>query len=255
MFPTDLHEVPTSLLASTLTGWRGTNAFRPVDRQPEMPLELYEFEGCPECRLLREALTELDLDVLIRPCPIGGRRFRPAVRKLGGKAQLPFLVDPNRGTHGYGSAGIVADLAETYGATVPGERGPIRQLRLIGARLARDVRRGRGVRARPSRAPGQPLELYSFESSPYARRVREVLSELQLPYLLRNTGKALWQDLGPPWLRARLFPDLPVTGRNRLRLQALTGRVQVPYLVDPNTGIAMYESADIVAYLEAQYAR
>lgn len=27
----------------------------------------------------------------------------------------------------------------------------------------------------------------------------------------------------------------------------------VPYLVDPNTGKAMFESADVVAYLDATY--
>jgi glutathione S-transferase len=27
----------------------------------------------------------------------------------------------------------------------------------------------------------------------------------------------------------------------------------LPYLVDPNTGTAMYESADIVRYLEREY--
>ena len=49
--------VSTSLLASQLRGWRGTNAFRPAQRQPEKLLELYEYEGCPYCRLVREALT------------------------------------------------------------------------------------------------------------------------------------------------------------------------------------------------------
>jgi glutathione S-transferase len=32
------------------------------------------------------------------------------------------------------------------------------------------------------------------------------------------------------------------------------GRIQVPYLVDPNTGVQLYESAAIVDYLEYQYA-
>ncbi|MCU0756368.1 MAG: glutathione S-transferase N-terminal domain-containing protein [Xanthomonadales bacterium] len=252
---TTLLDVPTALLASTLSGWRGTTAFRPAIRQPEQVLELYEFEGCPYCRLVGEALTEMDLDALIRPCPKDGKRFRPRAQKLGGKLQFPLLIDPNTGSQHYESADIVAYLAATYGGSVLGETGLLRQLRLGGGQLARAVRRGRGVRARPSRAPKQPLELYSFESSPFSRRVREVLSELELPYLLRNTGKALWQDLGPPSIRTRLFPDLPVAGRNRLRLQALTGRVQVPYLIDPNTDTAMYESTDIIAYLESRYAR
>ena len=46
---------------------------------------------------VREALTLLDLDVLIYPCPKGGTAFRPRVRQLSGKEQFPFLVDPNTG--------------------------------------------------------------------------------------------------------------------------------------------------------------
>ena len=48
-----------SVLASSLAAWRGTSAFG-SRLQPELPLELYEFEGCPYCRLVREALTEMD---------------------------------------------------------------------------------------------------------------------------------------------------------------------------------------------------
>jgi glutathione S-transferase len=32
-----------------------------------------------------------------------------------------------------------------------------------------------------------------------------------------------------------------------------SGKMQVPYLVDPNTGAALFESAEIVAYLERSY--
>jgi glutathione S-transferase len=35
---------------------------------------------------------------------------------------------------------------------------------------------------------------------------------------------------------------------------ARSGKMMVPYLVDPNTGTEMFESADIVAYLDATYA-
>jgi glutathione S-transferase len=121
--------------------------------------------------------------------------------------------------------------------------------------LAGLSRLGAGSRARPSRAPKRPLELFSFESSPYSRRVRELLCELELPYLLRSTGKARWQDLGPPGLRKTLFPDLPVTGRTRQELLERAGKVQVPYLVDPNTDTAMFESDAIRAYLIDTYAR
>ena len=121
--------------------------------------------------------------------------------------------------------------------------------------MAAAARLGAGARARPSKAPRKPLELFSFESSPYSRRVRELLCELELPYLLRSTGKAGWRDLGPPIVRATLFPDRPVEGRNRTELLARAGKVQVPYLVDPNTGKAMFESEAIRTYLLATYSR
>jgi len=246
-------DVLSSTLASTLRFWRGTNA-RGAARQPARPLQLYEFEACPYCRLVREALTELDLDALIYPSPHGGKRFRPKVAKLGGKQQFPFLVDPNSGETMFESADIVDYLYRSYG----GRRAPPRLLRPLDVStsvLASIPRLGAGARVRASRAPKRPLELFSFESSPYSRRVRELLCELELPYLLRSTGKARWQDLGPPVVRATLFPDLPVSGRNRTELLARAGKVQVPYLVDPNTGTAMFESTAIRAYLQQTYAK
>jgi len=51
--------------------------------------------GC--CAQVREALTLLDLDVLIYPCPKGGPTYRPKAQQMSGKAQFPFLVDPNTG--------------------------------------------------------------------------------------------------------------------------------------------------------------
>ena len=249
--------VGSSLLASSLRGWRGSAAFRSRTRQPEQPLQLYEYEASPYCRLVREALTELDLDVLVLPCPRGGTRFRPQVAERGGKLLFPYLVDPNSGREMHESAEIIDYLSATYGGRRRAARGLRRQAAVGGAFLAAVARRRvsgfRGYAARPSRPPDQPLELYSFESSPYSRLVREVLCELELPYLLRNTAKARWEDMGPPQVRNRLFPDTPVEGRNRLRLKELTGRLQVPYLIDPNTGTAMFESARIVEYLERTY--
>ena len=42
---------------------------------------------------------------------------------------------------------------------------------------------------------------------------------------------------------------------NRDRLFALTGRFQAPYLQDPNTGVSMFESGDIVKYLNVAYTK
>jgi len=249
----DTVDVLGSTLASTLRFWRGTNARGSV-RQPAKPLQLYEFEACPFCRLVREALTELDLDALIYPSPHGGRRFRPKVAQLGGKQQFPFLVDPNTGESMYESGDIIAYLYRTYG----GRPAPTRLLRTVDVTtsvLASVPRLRAGSQARPSKAPKRPLELFSFESSPYSRRVRELLCELELPYLLRSTGKARWQDLGPPILRAKLFPELPVVGRTRAELLQRAGKVQVPYLVDQNTGIEMFESQAIREYLLDTYAK
>ncbi len=248
--------VTSSLLASQLRGWRGTMAFRPAKKQPPKPLELYEYEACPFGRLVREALTELDLDAMIYPCPKGGTRFRPKALKLGGKQQFPFLVDPNTGRSLYESADIVEYLRTTYQGRIRVAQGLRRQLALglsFAASGLRGAGRTRGMHARPSRAPVKPLELFSFEASPYSRLVREVLCELEIPYLLRNTGKGAWTDLGPASFRDNLFKGPKGTGRNRKVLEQRTGRVQVPYLIDPNTGTEMFESADIIAYLEKTY--
>src|SRR5438094_860685 len=99
------------------------------------------------------------------------------------------------------------------------------------------IRLGRGVFPRVTaerrRDPARLLELYDFEACPYCRKVREVLSELDLDYLVRN---------------------LPKGSPKRAELTRRGGKMQVPYLIDPNTRREMYESDDIIAYLEGQYA-
>lgn len=244
----------TSSLASSLRGWRGTTAFHPAQRQPEKPLELYDIEACPYCRLVREALTEFDLDALIWPCPVGGQRYRPRCEELGGRQQFPFLVDPNTGRQLYESADIIDYLAATYERPAPRTGSLRRRLAVATSLAASAVRYGHGRKARPSRAPEQPLELFSFESSPNVMPVRERLCELELPYLLRNTGKGRWSDMGPPAVRDQLLHAPVDTTRNRKLLFERAGRVQVPYLIDPNTGVEMFESTDILAYLDKTYA-
>lgn len=250
-------KVVSSVLASSARGWRGSLSFRPTTRQPEQLLKLYEYEASPFCRFVREALSEMDLDALILPCPQGGKRFRPEAVALSGKSLFPFLVDPNTGRSMLESADIIDYLGETYGGQLRAPRGVRRGGAIVASALAssfRAVPTVRGVKASASRAPAEPLELFSFESSPYSRLVRERLCELELPYVLRSTAKARWEDVGPPWIRATYFPTLPVEGRNRLRLLELEGKVQVPYLIDPNTGVSMFESEGILKYLDATYA-
>lgn len=243
-----------SVLTSTAAGWRGTAAFKPAQKQPAQPLELYDIEMSPYCRLVREALTELDLDVLIYPCPKLGRRFRARAVTLGGKEQFPLLVDPNTQTTLYESADIIEYLGTTYGGRTHKTRGLARTGALASSIAASLAQAGRGLKARPSKAPAKPLELYSFEASPFSRLVRERLCELEIPYLLRNTGKGTPRDMGTPGVRDKLWKAPKGTTRNRKALEAREGQVQVPYLIDPNTNTAMFESADILAYLDRTYA-
>lgn len=221
-------DVASAWLASVIRLGAGMTA-RARGRQPERPLELYEFEACPYCRRVREALSALDLDAMIYPCPRGGR-FRDVVIARGGKAQFPYLADPNTGKELYESADIIRYLADTYrGGAAPRSLG---LLGIANGALAAAVRPGKGRKVRPAKAPGAPLELWSFEASPYCRIAREALNDLEIPYLLHNVGKR---------------------SAGREAFVARSGKMMVPYLADPNTGREMHESADIVRYLEATY--
>ncbi|APR87790.1 Hypothetical protein A7982_13139 [Minicystis rosea] len=224
-------DVATSHLASVLRFGAGWTA-RPGRKLPEAPLVLYEFEACPYCRKVREALTTFDLDAVIYPCPRGSR-YRDVVKAKGGKLQFPYLVDPNTGSALYESDDIIRYLAETYGdgrVPIALSLGP---LTTATSGLASLARTGRGSEATPATEPAQPLELWSFEFSPYCRIVREALAELTLPYRLHNVGRH---------------------SASRAAFREMSGKMMVPYLVDPNTGVRMFESADIVAYLERTYA-
>jgi len=245
-----------SVVSSQLGMWRGAAALPSVvhNQQPAQRLRLYDMEGCPYCRVVREAMTALHLDVDILPCPKGGTRFRAEAERLGGKALFPLLQDPNTNTVMYESADIVAYLFRTYAnRDVPKPYQP--SVVLPAMRTVATVVRGlRGLRVRPSKAPAQPLELWSFEASPYARLVREYLTELEIPYVLHNIGKERWQDIGPAVLRLKPGPYQPVESGKRAVHFARTGHMQVPYLEDPNTGVKMLESAAIIDYIERTYS-
>ncbi len=245
-------EVLRSLAASALQQGRGI-ASKGHAKLPQEPLELYDMEGCPYCRLVREALTDLDLDALIFPCPKGGDRYRPLVERLGGRQQFPYLMDPNTGAALYESADIIDYLYREYGGRPAPRRWLVRSLRTAAAVSASLPRATRGLRAQRSQTPEQALELFSFEASPYARLVRERLTELQLPYRLYQCGRDQWQDWVLPPVRRRLMDDYTPSQRNRVALMKRAGRIAIPYLVDPNTGTELFESADILTYLDQTY--
>jgi glutathione S-transferase len=203
-----------------------------LGKRPTKVLELYEAEGCPFCRKVREALSILDIDVVIHPCPEGGTRFRAKVEEHLGKLALPFLIDPNAGVELSDSDTIVRHLFESYGdGTVPLTlRSP--SVTDLTSKLASRIRGGRGMHVEPSKNPGELLELYGYEASPYCRIVREVLSVLELPYRLHNV--------------ARESPK-------RAAFIELAGKMQVPLLVDRAHDVKLFESRAIVRYLEERY--
>ena len=242
----------TSLLATTVRGTSGI-ACEPAAVQPVELLQLFDIENCPYCRLVREALTELNLDVEIYPCPKSGERFRPEAEERGGKAQFPYLVDPNTGVEMYESLDIISYLFETYAKRPLPLKWRAGGLQKFGSMLASAPRLRRGMEARPGREPEYLLELYSFESSPYARPVRELLCELEIPYILRNCGRTDLQDWILPPVREALKIDHKSQLQNRRALQLEEGKVSIPYLYDPNSDQGMFESAAILDYLQQEY--
>ncbi|MFW5968035.1 MAG: glutathione S-transferase N-terminal domain-containing protein [Persicimonas sp.] len=227
-----------SLLVSLARGGRGLivtayNQAHPP--RPDEPLELYQFEACPYCRKVREVMSELDLAYISRASARGATTNRRRLEARGGKRQCPYLVDPNTGEEMYEAEDIIDYLVDTYGDG----RNPVARLlspmntasaavasalRPRGGRVAKDVR------DRPQ--PDELLVLYNFEASPFCRKVRETLDELGLDHLVKNVAK-----------KSKRRPELIERG----------GQMMVPYLADPNTGEEMYESDDIVAYLEETY--
>lgn len=206
-------DVVTAWTASVLRLGAGLVASS-IGPRPERPIELYEFEACPFCRKVREALTMLDLDAMIFPCPKGGPTYRPEVQRRGGKLQFPYMVDPNTGDEMYESRAIIEHLYAHYGDR-KAPRWLASGLTVPLGSLASAVRLARGHRYHPARRPEQPLELYSFEASPFCRIAREALCELELPYLLHNVGKR---------------------SPSRAAFRERSGRMMVPWLSDPNTG-------------------
>jgi len=201
---------------------------------------LYEFEGCPFCRKVREQISILDLDVIIYPTPretlqaygvVKDSRFRPVVMQKGGKAQFPYLIDENTNTSLYESDEIINYLWKTYGGSAVRPKPPHRTTLFFGA-LLRPLTHMGALRI-PSKNPEEPLVLYAYESSPGSRMVREALCVLELPYQLKTVA------IGSP---------------KRKELARLTGGGDlIPFLVDPNTKFESASVNGILTYLYKQY--
>jgi glutathione S-transferase len=253
-------KVIQALASSLMAGGRGVSGTA-FPKQPEKSLKLYEFEGSPFCRRVREVLTLLNLDYEVYPCPKGGQKYRKIVKEKGGKRRFPFFIDENTGTEIYESQAIIDYLFKHYGKTGTTPKKFAHYPKVPVVALAGTIVNGaRGVWINPKikdrAAPAQLLELWGFEASPFTRIVRGVLSELELPYVYHNVAKERWQDMGPAVLRFKPGKYEALPGGKREKIVAVMGRdIQVPYLIDANTGVKMFESADIVKYLNQQYGQ
>lgn len=77
------------------------------------------------------------------------------------------------------------------------------------------------------------LELYQFESCPFCAKVRQTLSDLHIDYICRNIPRDAEEK--------------------RKQFIKLTGKMQVPCLVDKDKDLIMFESDDIIEHLEKKY--
>jgi carotenoid 9,10(9',10')-cleavage dioxygenase 1 len=233
--------------------FKGTNS----TLEDSLPfLTLFEQEGCGECRRVREAISILDMPCMLRPCPQGAIRNRSEAAAAQmeshvgnedkgdhfsiGDAELPYLEDRRTGAKLTGADHIIHYL---FGEYLDGARPPemITQAAKAFAQIAVDARGAQDGSApadafysRPSRVAGRPLQLWAYEASPFCALVRETLSELEISYVLQPCAR------GSP--------------RRTQLMQRTGGTFQVPYLEDPNTGVAIFESAAIIEYLRSRYA-
>ena len=227
--------------------------------RPKKLLKLYEYEGCPFCRKVRETLCVLDLDVIIYPCPretfksygfIKDSRYRKEAKKLSGKAQFPLLIDenPSQNVIILESDKIIDYLWTTYGdkaTLIPSYWFGTTQISFIFLLISSILRSfpENGLIRIPSKKPKKLLELYSFEPSPFCKKVREILSSLEIAYISRNIPRG---SLKRPQFKEKY-------GENIAKWRKNIGAICVPFLIDPNTGIKMFESEDIKQYLIKTY--
>jgi len=176
----------------------------------------------------------LDIDADIRPCPEGASDHRAELTRIGGKEQIPLLLDPNTMAVVYDSDKIVDYLYEHYGSGKPPLSLRARPLATLSSRLASYLRGGRSAaQLEPASRPELPLELWAYEASPESRLVRETLDRYAMPYVLHNAAR----------------------GSEKTReLERLDPKAQVPHLVDPNRGVSISGAGNINAYLRDCYA-
>lgn len=207
-------------------------------KRPEQPLILYEYEGSPFCRKVREALSMLDVTCELRPCPGARSGFSRQLAERTGRMTVPYLIDPNSEKEMFESDDIVDYLFETYGpgkAEVPFSlREPTSTVTGSYATMFRGLAGATpDPAARPENTERKALELWGYDASPFVKVVREKMCSLMLPHVMVPCARG---------------------SANRDVMMEQTGvQFQVPFLRDANTGVEMFEAAEICKYLDAVY--
>ena len=226
---TKAREFASSLAATVVRAGSGGRVTS-VGPRPADTLIVYEMENCPFSRLVREALSELDLDAVIKPCPPGEERHRTELQELTGRQTVPYLIDRGLGIALHESARIVRHLFTHYGSG----RVPFRfaQPALWTSKLASQLRGGKRAYEAPAARPVFPLELWNYEGSPYCRLVREQLDAHGLSYVSHNL--------------ARQSP-------RRAAFLECFGKLQFPCLYDPNVERSLFETESILEHVRSLY--
>ena len=76
-------------------------------------MTLYQFEGCPYCRMVRQKLSDLEL-TYVSVCVSRDRSRRDKVLEVSGQPTVPVLVDGDRVFSDENE--IIAYLDRTYGS-------------------------------------------------------------------------------------------------------------------------------------------
>ena len=206
----------------------------------ETTLELHVVENDSSCRLVREVLSILDLAYVCKPCR---RRVDTsgllASQNMEGNSQaVPCLRDSrNAGIERFGADDIIQYLYEEY---LDGAKPPF-LVSFIGSFSKTESFETRAATTRycssspcvQNASVKQPVVFWAYEASPFCAIVRKILHELEIVHIVLPCAR------GSP---------------RRTTLYRRTGSFQVPFLEDPNTGVSLFESKDIVEYLKSVYS-
>ena len=207
-------------------------------KRPSKTLILYEYEGSPYCKKVRDACSLLDLVVEYRPCPSAryGHSDQLATRTQGDRT-VPYFVDPNNAIGALNSSNdadkIVEYLFDYFG---PGaENIPANLKKKLGGNAA-SYTGGAGGKLisnyKQDNIFRKPIDLWGYEGAPAVKPVRETLCGLALAHRFIHCSKG---------------------SSNIAKLTQKAGRFEVPYIEDPNTGKKIFGGAEIVKYLTTTY--